>query len=258
MGGHYVMKPSELSVAILYMRKFDYDVPVIVFTPRTRLKTLRGVAKAKKYALMRHTLEKYGIVVRWHEVFHKPYSGEPMFFWTLGSFRKFIENWIVENIRTKRAREGAEARLGRVIEKALAKGEKFAQPVKREKPEFLNIIVDDLQYHSWKKARAIFEMGTLFYDIVEFAPDAVYEGRSFKDYICLLIEEGRGLRRYVWIRKDLDPFTAVDKLVKSGLLDFLDHISKRLPEIKFHETPNTRDAIEYFKKMIVAYQVLYL
>jgi hypothetical protein len=56
------MKPSELSVAILYMRKFKYDVPVIVFTPRTRLKMLRGVAKAKKYALMRHTLEKYGIV----------------------------------------------------------------------------------------------------------------------------------------------------------------------------------------------------
>ncbi|MCI4409707.1 MAG: hypothetical protein JHC26_11500 [Thermofilum sp.] len=181
-----------------------------------------------------------------------------MFFWTLGSFKKFIENWITENIKTKRAREGVETRLGQIIEKALAEAINFVEPEKREKPEFLNILVDEEQYYSWKKARAIFETGTPFYNIVEVAPDVTYEGRSFKNYICLLIEEGKGLRRYVWIRKDLDPFTAVDKLVKSGLLDFLDYISKRLPEIMFHETPDTRDATDYFKKIVVTYQFLYL
>ena len=253
-----MVKPSELSVAILYMRKFGYDVPVIVFTPRTRIKTLRGVAKARNYALLRHTLMKYGIVARWHEVFHKPYSGEPMFFWTLGRFQRFIENWVAENIKTKRAREGAEARLRKVVERALTEAVNFVEPKKREKPEFLDIIVDRLQYYSWKKARAIFETGTRFYDIVESVPYTVYEGRSFRDYICLLIDDVGSQRRYIWIRKDLDPFAAVDKLARSGLLYFLDYISERLPEVEFHEAPETRDAIDYFKKIIVAYQFLYL
>jgi len=251
------LKPSELSVAILYMRKFDYDVPVIVFTPRTRIKTLRGVAKARNYALMKHTLMKYGIIARWHEVFHKPYSGEPMFFWTLGRFQRFVENWITENIKTKRAREGAEARLRRVVEKALVEAENFVEPERGGKSEFLDIIVERHQYYSWKKARAIFERGALFYDIVVAVPYTVYEGRSFKDYICLLIDE-ENQRRYIWIRKDLDPFAAVDNLARSGLLDFLDDISKRLPEVNFHETPETKDAIDYFKKIIAAYQFLYL
>jgi hypothetical protein len=254
-----MLKPRELSVAILYVRKPDYNVPVIVFTPRTRLKTLRKVARAKNYALRRYTLENYGIMAWWHEVFHKPYSGEPMFFWTLGSFERFIRNWVSENIKTKRARDGAEARLKQVIEKALAEAENFAHPAKREKPEFLDIVVDrDLYRYTWIRERAIFEMGKLFFSFVEFVPYTFYEGRGFKDYICFSISEGRDIKRYVWIRKDLDPFAVVNKLAERGLLDFLDYISKRLPEIESHETPDTKDAIDYFKKIIATYQFLYL
>ncbi len=254
-----MLKPRELSVAILYVRKPDYNVPVIVFTPRTRLKTLRRVARAKNYALRRYTLERYGVMAWWYEVFHKPYSGEPMFFWTLGSFERFIRNWVSENIKTKRARDGAEARLKQVIEKALAEAEKFTHPAKREKPEFLYILVDrDFNRYTWIRERAIFEMGSLFFSFVEFAPYTFYEGRSFKNYICLLISDGKDIRRYVWIRKDLDQFVAVNELAESGFLDFLDDISKRLPEIGFRETPDTRDAIDYFKKIIAAYQFLYL
>ncbi|WP_288005898.1 hypothetical protein [Thermofilum sp.] len=257
--GSRVLKPRELSVAILYVRKPGYEVPVIVFTPRIRLKTLRKAASAKNYALRRYTLERYGIIAWWYDIFHKPYSGEPMFFWTLGSFERFIKNWASENIKTKRARDGAEERLKQVIEKALTEAEKFANPAKREKSEFLDFIVDSVLYpYAWRRERAIFEMGKPFYSIVESFPYAFYEGRSFKDYICLLISDRRDERRYVWIRRDLDPFTAVNKLVESGLLDFLDYISKRLPEVRFHEAPDTKDAVDYFKKIIASYQFLYL
>lgn len=253
-----MLKPRELSVAILYVRKPGYEVPVIVFTPRTRLKTLRKVVAAKNYALRRYTLERYGIMAMWYDIFHKRVPG-PMFFWTLGSFERFIKNWVSENIKTKRARDGAEARLKQFIEKALAEAEKFANSARGEKPEFLDIVVDRVLYrYAWIRERAIFEMGKTFYSIVEAFPYTFYEGRSFKDYICLLISEGRDERRYVWIRKDLDPFTAVNKLVESGLLDFLDYISKRLPEIESHETPDTKDAVDYFKKIIASYQFLYL
>jgi len=264
------MRPSELSVAILYMRKFDYNVPAIVITPRTRIKKLRGVAKAKKYALMRHTLEKYGIVTQWHDVFHKPYSGEPMFFWTLGSFRRFIERWITENIKTKRAREGAEARLGQVIEKALVEAEKFTQPAKKERPKFLDFVIDrDRQWYLWNKERVIFSKGKRLCYINGEYSYVDCEGRNFKDYICIMVQEEPSLRRYVWIRKDLDPVEALERIRENeedvsrsmpyrGILDYIYNHLKHIIEIKFYDSPENNDAIEYFKKMIAAYQILYL
>jgi len=84
-----------------------------------------------------------------------------------------------------------------------------------------------------------------------------------------MIHEGASLKRYVWIRKDLDPVEALERIRENeedvsrsmpykGILDFINDHLNHIIEIEFYDSPEVNDAIEYFKKMFAAYQVLYL
>jgi hypothetical protein len=249
----------EVSVAVLRARKLYSEPVVIVFTPRTRIKTLRRVAKAKNYALRECTLERYGVVAWWYEVFRKPYRGEPRFFWTLGSFERFIEGWMAENIKTGKARDRAAGEIRGIIGRAVARIGEFAQPERGEKPAVLVIESEENDYRAWWREIRIFETGDVFFEHTEYnARIRAYEGRSYRDYICIMREEGRSARTYVWIRRDLDPASAIEKLEEEGALDIVAELAERSGDIKFKDGPGVSDAVDFLKRMLAVYQMLFL
>jgi hypothetical protein len=241
------------------VRKRYSEPVVIVLTPRTRIRALWRAAKAKGYALREHTLARYGVVAWWYEVFHKPYEGEPRFFWTLGSFERFIEGWMAENIKTVKARDRAAGEIREIIDRAMARIGEFAQPERREKPAVLVIESEKNDYRAWMREMRIFETGVRLFEHLEYnARMRAYEGRSYRDYICIMREEGRSARTYVWIRRDLDPLTAIEKLEEEGALDIVAELDERRGDIEFRDVPEVSGAVDFLKRMLAVYQMLYL
>jgi hypothetical protein len=256
-------KPHDMSVAILYMRGVDargvsYEKPVIVFTPSERLEALRKAAKAKQFALRRHTLEKYGVVVWWRDVFRKSYNGKPAFFPTLDSFEKFAEDWIEENIKTKNVREDVKERFSRIIEEVTEKIDKFIYKEEKKEADVFEYEVNwDVSRYACIRADAIFKKGIEFFHGRISGSTKFYSGALFNRYICIRYQKSYYTRIYIWIKRGLDPLTVLEKIGEGGL-QVLKDISSGDVDLRFNEDDlEVKEAIDYLKQLITAYRIMY-
>ena len=256
-------KSREISVAILFMRWVDargvsYDAPVIVFTPKEKFEALCKVAKSKRFVLRRYTLEKYGVVVWWRDMFRKSYNGEPSFFQTLDDFEKFAEDWIEKNIKTKTVRKEVKESFSRIIGEVTEKAGNFIyQKEKKESDVFeYEVNYDDNRY-AWIRSNAIFEKGIEFFNGRIGGSSKFYAGALFNRYICIMYQKSYYTRTYIWIKRGLDPLTVLEKIGEGGL-QVLKDISSGNVDLRFDEdNPEVKEAIDYMKQLITAYRIMY-